>query len=68
MTETKTPGGAREVCDYCGEALGPRPVRRGSKTYCCEACAMEAQRAKDCGGRADTAHSRAAVEPADRRK
>jgi hypothetical protein len=43
-----------EGCDNCGEELGPNPVQRGDKTYCCEACAFEAQRSVDCGGRSDS--------------
>lgn len=43
-----------ERCDNCGEELGPNPVRRGEKAYCCEACAFEAQRSADCGGRSDS--------------
>jgi hypothetical protein len=43
-----------EGCDYCGEKLGPNPVRRGNRIYCSEACAFEAQRSTDCAGRSDT--------------
>ncbi len=44
------------VCDNCREEIeaGDELVRRGSKVYCCEACAFEAGRSKDCGGRADS--------------
>jgi len=34
--------------------LGPNPVMRGEKVYCCQACAFEAQRPADCGGRSDS--------------
>lgn len=42
------------VCDYCSEELPGEPIRRGSRVYCCDACAFEAARSKDCGGRADS--------------
>jgi hypothetical protein len=42
------------VCDHCGEDLPDEPIRRGRLVYCCEACAFEAARSKDCGGRTDT--------------
>ena len=62
MTET--------LCDYCGEEVEEEPIRRGDKTYCCEACAYEASRGADCGGRSDSTFSQQIVEqpsPADRR-
>jgi hypothetical protein len=46
MTETL-------VCDYCGEEIEGEPIRRGDRVYCCEACAFEASRSTDCGGRID---------------
>jgi hypothetical protein len=49
-------------CDNCGEELGPNPVRRGGKVYCCEACAFEVQRSVDCGGCADSTTAPAVVE------
>ena len=54
---------AEQVCDYCGEPVGDKPVRRGSRVYCCEACAFEATRSKDCGGRADSHLPFKVVEP-----
>jgi hypothetical protein len=51
------------VCEYCGEPLGPNPVRRGEHVYCCDACAYEAERPADCAGRTDTVLSAAAPEP-----
>lgn len=50
------------VCAFCGDPVGEKVVRRGGKVYCCEACAYEAGRAKDCGGRADTATGKPVVE------
>jgi hypothetical protein len=41
-------------CDYCGEEIVGEPVRRGSRSYCTEACAFEDTRSKDCGGRTDS--------------
>lgn len=41
-------------CEYCGEPIEEEVVRRGSKTYCSEACAFEAARSKDCSGRSDS--------------
>ena len=55
-------------CAYCGEALGPNPVRKGRKAYCCEACAYEAERSQDCSGRTDATTSASIVEPASRKK
>ncbi len=52
----------RSVCDHCGEELPQEPIRRGSKIYCCEACAFEASRSHDCGGRTDTTYSGPAIE------
>jgi len=49
-------------CDYCHEVIEGQPVRRGDRVYCCEACAFEASRSKDCGGRADTAFAQPTVE------
>jgi hypothetical protein len=45
---------AEQLCDNCREELGPEPVTRGHKVYCCAACAFDAQRSVDCGGRADS--------------
>ena len=50
-------------CDNCREDLGPNPVLRGEKVYCCAACAFEAKRSVDCGGRADSHITQA--EPSD---
>ena len=52
------------VCDNCGEPIEEEPVRRGSQVYCCEACAFEASRSEDCGGRTDSPISPRIVEPA----
>ncbi|MBC8447709.1 MAG: hypothetical protein H8D78_08170 [Chloroflexi bacterium] len=41
-------------CDFCGDPIKGEPIRRGSQVYCCEACAFEAGRSKDCGGRSDS--------------
>ena len=54
-----------QVCEYCGEPIAGEPVRRGSRMYCCEACAFEASRSKDCGGRTDSPISPRVVEPVD---
>jgi hypothetical protein len=42
------------ACDYCGDPVEENPVERGDKVYCCEACAFEASRSADCGGRTDS--------------
>jgi hypothetical protein len=42
------------ACDFCGEAVEGEPIRRGSKVYCCEACAFEGSRSSDCAGRGDS--------------
>lgn len=44
----------QRTCDFCGDAIEDEPVVRGSRVYCTEACAFEATRSKDCGGRADS--------------
>jgi hypothetical protein len=54
------------VCAYCGEDLGETPVQRGSFVYCTEACAFEAARSVDCGGRTDTHSAPRIVEQAPR--
>jgi hypothetical protein len=50
------------VCDHCREELPEEPIRRGSKVYCCDACAFEASRSHDCGGRTDTTYAEPAIE------
>jgi hypothetical protein len=55
MTETL-------VCDMCGEEIEDEPIRRGNRVYCCEACAFEASRSADCGGRVDSTISQSIVE------
>ena len=46
------------TCDYCGDTVDDQPIVRGdgalAKVYCCEACAFEASRSTDCGGRTDS--------------
>lgn len=49
-------------CEYCGEAIDGEPLRRGSRVFCTEACAFEATRSKDCGGRADSVSAPSVVE------
>ena len=51
------------VCDYCGEEFEREPIRRGNRVYCCEACAFEAGRSTDCGGRTDSSIGQRVVEP-----
>jgi len=51
------------LCEYCGEAVEGDPVQRGSHVYCCEACAFEAARSQDCGGRTDSTFSKPVREP-----
>ena len=63
MTEQKT---AEEVCAYCGEQPGENPIRRGNVIYCSEACAFEAGRSLDCGGRTDTVSAPPVVEQVPR--
>ena len=43
-----------QVCNYCGDEVEQEPTLRGDKVYCCEACAFEAGRSSDCGGRTDS--------------
>jgi hypothetical protein len=53
-----------QMCDNCYEELGEEPIQRGDKVYCCEACAFEASRSVDCGGRSDSNVAQATVEKA----
>ena len=55
MTETL-------VCDHCGEELAEKPIRHGNRVFCCEACAFEAARSADCGGRTDSTYSEPVIE------
>jgi hypothetical protein len=50
-------------CAYCHEEIEGEPIRRGDTVYCCEACAFEASRSMDCGGRSDSTISQSTVEP-----
>jgi hypothetical protein len=59
MAEREATG---EVCAFCGEELGENPIRRGQVVYCSEACAFEASRSVDCGGRTDTVSAPPIVE------
>jgi hypothetical protein len=52
----------QQLCAYCGEELGQASIRRGPWVYCSEACAFEASRSLDCGGRTDTITASAIVE------
>ncbi len=52
------------ICDFCQEEFDTEPIRRGDKVYCCEACAFEASRSVDCGGRTDV-HSAQTPEELD---
>ena len=53
-----------QMCANCHEELGEEPIKRGDKAYCCEACAFEASRSVDCGGRSDSTVARSTVEQA----
>jgi hypothetical protein len=50
------------VCEFCGEELPEQPVRLGEKVYCCNACAFEAGRSQDCGGRTDSTFTEPVIE------
>jgi len=54
--------GSVQICAHCGEEFSGTPIQAGEKTYCCEACAFEAQRSVDCGGRTDIPMSAPIVE------
>ena len=45
---------AEQVCDFCGDEIEGEAIKRGRLVYCTEACAFEATRSKDCGGRTDS--------------
>ncbi len=53
---------AKVKCEFCREVIEGEPVRRGSRLFCTEACAFEATRSKDCGGRADSVSAPSVVE------
>lgn len=53
---------AKIKCAFCGEVIEDEPVRRGSRVFCTEACAFEATRSRDCGGRADSVSAPPIVE------
>jgi hypothetical protein len=55
-------------CDFCGDPIEADAVVRGERVYCCEACAFEASRSADCGGRSDSTISRSATEPLERER
>jgi hypothetical protein len=59
MAEQQT---SEAVCAFCGEELGENSVRRGKFSYCSEACAFEASRSTDCGGRTDSVSAPPIVE------
>lgn len=50
------------VCDHCGEELPEEPIRLGGTVFCCDACAFEAGRSKDCGGRTDSTFTEPVIE------
>jgi hypothetical protein len=52
-------------CDFCGEPVDEKPIERGNRVYCSEACAFEAARSTDCTGRTDSVMSDSNVEPAE---
>jgi len=54
------------ICDNCHQEIEPEdePIHRGDRVYCCEACAFEAGRSTDCGGRVDSHISKSIVEQA----
>lgn len=51
-----------EKCAYCGDVIEGKAVKRGTLVYCTEACAFEASRSKDCGGRTDSVSAPPVVE------
>ena len=53
-------------CAYCGEAIEGDAIRRGELVYCSEACAFEAKRSQDCGGRTDSVSAPSVVQYPDR--
>ncbi len=48
---------SEDKCAYCGDKIEGEGIRRGSKAYCCEACAFEGSRSADCAGRADVSQA-----------
>jgi len=51
-----------QVCSNCGEELPEEPIQLGNLVFCCQACAFEASRSKDCGGRTDSTFSESVIE------
>ena len=54
------------TCDNCGEEVGTHPVKRGHRVYCYQACAFDAGRSADCGGRPNSVPARPVVEPIEK--
>jgi len=57
---------AELTCDSCGDPIDDEVIRRGERVFCCEACAFEAGRSQDCGGRGDSHLPHSTAEPAGR--
>jgi len=53
-------------CDFCRDPIGDEVIQRGERVYCCEACAFEAGRSQDCGGRTDSHLPHSGAVPAER--
>jgi len=55
-------------CDYCGDEIEGKPIRKGERVYCCEACAFEGLRRKGCDARTDSTVAQPIVEPVEKRE
>ena len=53
-------------CDFCGDSIEDDVIRRGERVYCWQACAFEAGRSQDCGGRIDSHLHHSTAELAER--
>jgi len=54
------------LCDYCRDPIDGEGIQRGNALYCCEACAFEASRSQDCGGRGDSTIAQPVVDTTER--
>ena len=55
-------------CGYCGEEIEGPPIKKGTRVYCCEACAFEGLRSEGCDDRPDSTVAKPIAEPIEKRE